>query len=171
MSFDNAFERTIGLEGGYSNDPADPGGETMYGITKKQYPNEDIKNMTLERAKLIYKQDYWDRLRLGELDNASIAEKLFDICVNMGPGRATLIAQKAVNFIGYYVEKTTDEDGRIGPETMKFLNYWCQREDDTKALFKAINGFQFMYYVEICKANPALYKFSKGWMRRIGFEA
>lgn len=58
-SFDKAFQLTIGLEGAYSNDPHDPGGETKYGIAKRYHPKEDIKNMTLERAKEIYHNEYW----------------------------------------------------------------------------------------------------------------
>jgi lysozyme family protein len=58
-SFDRAFELTVGLEGGYSNDPRDPGGETNYGISKRYHPGEDIKNMTVERAKEIYLNEYW----------------------------------------------------------------------------------------------------------------
>lgn len=49
--FDKAFEIVIGHEGGYVNNPKDPGGETKYGISKRTYPNEDIRGMTLERAK------------------------------------------------------------------------------------------------------------------------
>jgi len=58
-SFDKAFEMVIGLEGKYSNDPDDPGGETKYGIAKKYHQDEDIKNLTLERAKEIYLNEYW----------------------------------------------------------------------------------------------------------------
>ncbi len=58
-NFDKAFRLTIGVEGGYSNDPRDPGGETNYGIAKRYHPREDIKNMTLARAKEIYLKEYW----------------------------------------------------------------------------------------------------------------
>ena len=58
-NFDKAFQLTIGVEGGYSNDPRDPGGETKYGIAKRYHPQEDIKNMTLARAKEIYLTEYW----------------------------------------------------------------------------------------------------------------
>ncbi len=58
-SFEKAFEIIVGVEGGYSNDPNDPGGETKYGIAKRYHPDEDIKNLTLERAKEIYLNDYW----------------------------------------------------------------------------------------------------------------
>ena len=57
--FDKAFEFTIGVEGGYVNDPSDPGGETKFGVSKKSYPNLDIKNLTITQAKEIYYKDYW----------------------------------------------------------------------------------------------------------------
>jgi hypothetical protein len=58
-SFNQAFELTVGLEGAYSNDPRDPGGETRYGIAKRYHPAEDIKGLTLDRAKEIYLAEYW----------------------------------------------------------------------------------------------------------------
>ncbi len=58
-SFNIAFELTVGLEGAYSNDPRDPGGETKFGIAKRYHPTEDIANLTLERAKEIYLNEYW----------------------------------------------------------------------------------------------------------------
>jgi lysozyme family protein len=60
--FNKAFEDVLGLEGGYVNNPHDPGGETKWGISKKRYPKEDIKNLSVERAKALYKRDYWDIL-------------------------------------------------------------------------------------------------------------
>lgn len=61
-NFDLAFKTTVGLEGGYTNDPDDPGGETKFGIAKKYHPNVDIKNLTLEQAKEIYRKEYWNKI-------------------------------------------------------------------------------------------------------------
>src|SRR6185312_16903801 len=55
-----AFKIVVGIEGGYSNDPRDPGGETKFGISKNAYPNLDIASLTLEQAQQIYLRDYWD---------------------------------------------------------------------------------------------------------------
>lgn len=60
MNFDRAFDFVIGVEKGYVNDPKDPGGETNFGISKKRYAEEDIKGMTKDRAKFLYRRDYWD---------------------------------------------------------------------------------------------------------------
>lgn len=58
-NFNQAFKLTVGLEGGYSNDPRDPGGETRFGISKRYHPDENIKNLSLERAMEIYLNEYW----------------------------------------------------------------------------------------------------------------
>jgi lysozyme family protein len=82
-SFDRAFSLTVGEEAGYVNDPTDPGGETKYGISKRAYPNEDIKDLTLDRAKELYYRDYWEPLWAGSLP-WTVAYPLFDCAVNQG---------------------------------------------------------------------------------------
>jgi lysozyme family protein len=59
--FNGAFEILIGHEGGYVDHPDDPGGETKYGISKRSYPEVNIAALTLDKAKAIYREDYWDR--------------------------------------------------------------------------------------------------------------
>lgn len=108
MDFDQAFERVIGHEGGYSNDPADPGGETMYGVSKRAYPHEDIAGMTLERAKAIYLHDYWGPAGCDALPDG-IKFHVFDLAVNSGVATAIKLLQRAVG-------ETTD--GILGPRTL-----------------------------------------------------
>lgn len=87
MSFEDAFKFVIGEEGGYVNNASDPGGETKYGISKRAYPNEDIANLTIERAKQIYRSDYWDALALdGRPYGAALC--VFDCGCNEGLSRA-----------------------------------------------------------------------------------
>lgn len=86
-NFERAFKFVVGEEGGYVNDPRDPGGETKYGISKRAYPDEDIKNLTLERALSLYKRDYWDKIK-GDTRPWGQALVVFDCAVNMGVGRA-----------------------------------------------------------------------------------
>ncbi len=85
--FDRAFRLLIGEEGGYVNEPADPGGETKYGISKRAYPQLDIRALTLDQAKAIYRRDYWDPLQLDQRKWGP-ALVLFDCAVNQGVGRA-----------------------------------------------------------------------------------
>lgn len=81
--FDSAFAIVVGIEGGYVNDPKDPGGETRWGISKRQYPNVDIPQLTLEQAKAIYLRDYWNTHGCDKLDWTE-ALLVFDCAVNGG---------------------------------------------------------------------------------------
>lgn len=85
--FDACIEFVLAAEGGYVNDKYDSGGETKYGISKKSYPKVDIKNLTLDGAKAIYKKDYWLACRCDELPEP-LDIVVFDTAVNMGQGRA-----------------------------------------------------------------------------------
>ena len=66
-NFNEIIEQVLEHEGGYVNDPKDLGGETKYGITKRFYPGVNIKELTKEKAKQIYKDDYWDKNRIEEV--------------------------------------------------------------------------------------------------------
>lgn len=112
MSFDTSFDRLISNEGGYVNNPADPGGETKFGICKRSYPQLDIANLTREQAKEIYLRDFWQRGSLDQLDPA-IAFQLFDIAVNCGIETSVRMLQRAVNVA---------DDGHIGPVTLERIN-------------------------------------------------
>jgi len=160
-AFLRAFDRLIQAEGGYVNDPLDRGGETKFGISKKAYPELDIANLSLEDARAIYKRDYWDKLFLDELQHPEIAEKIFDVAVNMGPRAAVLILQRALRFFGEDVEA----DGVMGPMTLGAANQWCRKDFDS--LRKALRGFQFMRYAEIVKDRPDQARFARGWIRRV----
>jgi lysozyme family protein len=85
--FRKAMKFTSKWEGGYVNDPQDPGGETKYGISKRAYPKEDIKNLTIDRAYELYKRDYWDKCGCDNYD-FPLACSVFDAAVNCGVKRA-----------------------------------------------------------------------------------
>lgn len=95
MTFDRAFEMVVGVEGGYVNDPEDPGGETHFGISKRAYPNLDIKALTSEQAKDIYFRDYWVPAGCGHIADEAMAILMFDCAVNQGVDRARKLAAKA----------------------------------------------------------------------------
>lgn len=90
-NFDVAMAFVRKWEGGYVFDKDDPGGETKYGISKRAYPSEDIKNLTRERAEFLYKRDYWDKLNLERYPQDK-AIALFNVAVNMGVGKAKQFA-------------------------------------------------------------------------------
>lgn len=87
MSFEASFAIVVGTEGGYVNDPQDPGGETKYGVSKRSYPNLDIANLTLADAHTIYRRDFWDVTGCDGL-SPPLALLAFDAAINNGPGRA-----------------------------------------------------------------------------------
>lgn len=145
--FDKAVELILKHEGGYVNDPRDPGGETKYGISKRSYPNVDIKNLTIEQAKSIYKKDFWDKLRCDEL-SFEVAVILFDMGVNSGISRAVRILQKTVG---------STQDGIIGPQTIKMAN-----KSDPVIVSEKYTTERILFYSGL--NTFSVYK--GGWVRR-----
>ena len=94
MSFSLAIKFTLQHEGGYVNDPKDPGGETNFGISKRAYPSLDIKNLTEHQAKNIYFKDYWLAAGCDKLES-KLAICVFDAAVNLGLKKAKLFLETA----------------------------------------------------------------------------
>lgn len=113
-----AVEKTIGHEGAYVDDPYDPGGETRFGISKRSYPHIDIQSLTREQAEAIYREDFWEKYGYGRIENQALAEKVFDLSVNLGPWQAHVLLQIATGLTGSPV----CIDGIIGPETLGAVN-------------------------------------------------
>lgn len=148
MNFDKAFERLIGHEGGYVNHPSDPGGETNFGISKRSYPAEDIRSMTLERAKAIYLRDYWNAAGCDYVPEASRFD-LFDMAVNSGVRPAIMAMQRAIG---------ADADGVIGPNTLMLLD-----NIDPLRFRMRFNGYR-LQLISTLSTWPA---FGRGWANRI----
>ncbi len=94
-TFERAIEFVLSHEGGYSNDPRDPGGETNFGISKRAFPDVDIKGLTREAAIELYRVNYWEKCRCGDFP-PQMGVLLFDTAVNQGPGQAIRILQRAI---------------------------------------------------------------------------
>lgn len=109
MNFDVAFDRLMGHEQGYVNNPKDPGGETSWGISKRSYPNLNIKKLTREDARKIYRRDFWDRIHADEMYDG-VAFQALDFAVNSGIEVAVRKLQLAVGVA---------DDGYWGPVTRK----------------------------------------------------
>jgi hypothetical protein len=137
---------------------------TKYGISAAQYPTLDIRDLTLPGAKTIYFRDYWTPLGLDRIDSEPISEEVFDTGVNMGRGTAARIAQKSVNFLE--IGNPLVEDGLIGPKTFERVYHWGRK--DPEAFHKALNGFQFMRYVEIVGRNVPLQ--APSWVKGAQYE-
>lgn len=106
--FDRAVELLLRHEGGYVNHPRDPGKETKYGISKAAFPHVDVKNLTLAQAKEIYRTEYWDRFRCGELA-WPLAYVLFDCVVQSSPSNPVRWLQRVIG---------ETPDGVFGPKTL-----------------------------------------------------
>jgi len=87
MEFKKAVDIVLKLEGGFVNHPKDPGLETKYGISKRSYPDLDIKKLTKKQAREIYKKDYWDKCSCETLPEI-MRLAVFDCAVNQGVSRA-----------------------------------------------------------------------------------
>ena len=153
MSFDGftAFERALHFvlaeEGGYVNDPADPGGETNFGISKRAYPLWDIAGLTREQAAQLYRRDYWDVLSCEQLPPA-IALIVFDAGVNQGPLPAARMLQLALG---------VPVDGVVGPITLS-----AAMSQGLRILPDLIARRGLRYAL-----TPNVERFGLGWYRRL----
>ena len=151
-SFKEIIKKVLEHEGGYVNDPKDLGGETKYGITKRFYPDVDIKNLTIEQATEIYKKDYWDKNKVESLPQ-NLWHIYFDMCVNMGKRTAVKVLQRAAVNKG----KNIEVDGGLGPMTIGALK---------GVELDRVRAFRVKYYVDLITAKPEQEKFYLGWFRR-----
>jgi len=152
MDFDAIVRAIISLEGGYVNDPADPGGETKYGISKQAFPDVDVANLTEAGARDLYFSYYWipgkcsmlpERLRL----------IYFDMCVHNGLNAAAVTLQRALCGAGYIVEV----DGVIGQETLSAA---------TKLEPERLRSYRILRLAQLVASKPSLEKFWYGWYKR-----
>lgn len=160
MNFEIAFQRLIGHEGGYSNDRNDPGNwtsgkvglgkllGTKFGLAANTYPNLDIKNLTIDQAKLIYKKDWWDKLGADQLHPA-IVYQLWDFAINAGKSRAIKELQQVAG---------VPDDGIIGPKTITAVKVM---EVNDVLLILAAERLKF--YTSLSTWD----RYGKGWTNRV----
>lgn len=148
MTFDDAFDKLMTFEGGYANNSADPGGETMWGITARVARAEgfigDMKSMPKETAKAIARKRYWDPVRCDELPEG-IRYAMFDCAYNSGPAQAIKFLQRAVG---------TNPDGVIGNVTLSAAH---------NASLAVLGGLRLDFLTSL----PTWGQFGKGWTRRV----
>jgi lysozyme family protein len=147
-SFDAAVKLILRLEGGYANDPHDPGGETNFGISKRSYPTLDIKALTEQNAVAIYKSDFWDAYACDRLP-APVALAFFDACINQGPHAATVDLQTAAG---------TMRDGIIGTATARAV-----AAADPQRLLVAFLVARALRY----KDNLHIARYADNWAHRL----
>jgi len=146
--FDTCFDKLISHEGNYVNDPRDPGGETRYGVSKRSYPHLDIKNLTLDAARGLYRRDFWDRAQCDKLP-PGVAFDLFDCAVNSGIGQAVRFLQRAVGVA---------DDGNIGPITLAAV-----ARHEPEAIQARYSGHRLDFMTRLSTWDV----FGRGWSRRI----
>ena len=154
MNFDKAVEVILKHEGGYVNDPVDPGGETNMGISKRAYPYLNIKELTKKDAKDIYFKDYWLKAKCSKLPE-ELRMIYFDMVVNMGKSRAVKILQGAITAKGV----KTAVDGGIGPQTISNALKSGLEPD-------RLRSYRVKYYADLIGRKPKLEKYWFGWYRR-----
>ena len=152
MNFDQAFTELLGHEGKYSNNPADPGGETMWGVTKavarENGYNGPMKDMPTDVAKAIYRKQYWDACRCADLPPL-LRYVIFDGAVNSGVGQSIKWLQRALK---------VNDDGVIGSKTVAAANAAPE-----EALYRKLLGQRLTFMTDLKNWDA----FSRGWARRI----
>ncbi len=143
-----------GEEGGYSNDPDDPGGETNFGLDKRSHPDLDLAHITKPEAVTVYWNCYWSPYAFDHFAD-EITEKLFDVAVNAGFTQANKFLQRAVGLVGIQA------DGIIGPKTLATVKL-----AEPHAVHLAIIQQQEAFYEALVASRPADQKYLKGWLKR-----
>ena len=162
--FDNAFDKLILNEGGYSNDPIDKGGKTIYGITQRDFPvdfdrvyflyKNGQKKLALLTAKNFYRRVFWNEL-YKEIPDSSLAFKLFDIGVNRSVRTAVKILQRTLY---YDFGKTLKVDGSFGHITLGAI-----KSVSSEVLYKKyIDRLEKSY-----RSLKDFWYFGKGWLNRL----
>lgn len=177
QAWEIAHKHCATWEGGFVNDPVDPGGATNHGVSLRwlksigfdvNYDGKidvaDIKKLTKEQAATLFRKHFWDDLRLNELPPI-VAIAQYDCAVNTGGGRAARILQSACNS---YAGKLISVDGAVGPITIAKTKEICAG-DPTKEKLLAFRLLQLRrkFYADLVRQNSAMGKYSKGWGNRV----
>lgn len=186
--FYNAYAKTMGHEGVYSNDPNDFGGETYKGISrnyhplwegwvfidsKKIYPDfiNILKSIDIEPyVKIFYQEEFWDKLGLDNIIYQEVADELFDTGVNMGWEKAAKFFQKSINLLNRNETLYSDipVDGMLGRMSLNAFNSLPKK--DISILLKMLNVMQGSHYISQMKKNQEQEDYARGWFNRVEFK-
>lgn len=166
--FHLAFNHLMKYEGGYVNDPDDPGGETKYGISKRSYPNLDIKNLTEEQAKSIYLREWWSpQPELAGQKSQEVANHLLAAVVHLGPSRFRKLVEAAKLAQLQSNEGISHCQPAPGPDTDRTDG---ERSPFPEPVFQLeLPYFQvelIRHYLDLVLKRPSQAKYLKGWIRR-----
>jgi lysozyme family protein len=155
-NWQKSFELMLKSEGGYVNNPADPGGMTNLGVTKATWENwvgrasdeAEMRGLTPEKVEPLYKKKFWDAVRADDLP-VGLDYLMFDFGVNAGPGRAIKVMQSAVG---------VTPDGGFGPLTLAAV----QAIDPVELIEKFSQAKEDFY-----RSLGTFATFGKGWLNRV----
>ena len=156
-NYDAALQHVLKSEGLWSDNPADPGGATMKGITLSVYrewkrnphiSKEELRVIPDEEVYNLYKELYWNKVQ-GDYLPAGVDYAVFDSAVNMGVGRAAKLIQEAVGVTA---------DGVLGPASVSAI-----QKTDPKELIEKFSALKESFYRSL-KTFPT---FGKGWLNRV----
>lgn len=172
-AFDIAVADILGIEGDFSDDPADSGGKTRFGITeavaRRHGYTGSMRALPVALAKGIYRADYWDAQNLNAVAMLSrrIAWELFDTGVNMGTSQAGEFLQMSLNAFNRQATDYPDieVDGAIGSATLDALAAFLKRrgKDGETVLLRALNALQGAAYIELAERRDKDERFVFGW--------
>jgi len=173
-SVDALLNELLAHEGGYTNNPDDPGGETNLGITKETAVRNGytgpMRDLTREKALEIYRSEYWERPGFDKVFEISpgIAGELFDTGVNMSPTVPSGWLQRLLNAFNRGAKDYPDiaVDGNLGPATLACLRTYLKIRGDEgeSVMLKGLNALQAERYIRLAEKNPALESFTFGWL-------
>lgn len=165
-NFELYLPQLLKLEGGYVDDPADPGGATNLGITLGCFQGcayqllgipptlDNLRALRPEQAGAIYRKLYWDPIDGDSIALQVLADIVFDFYVNAGYHAIVLLQQ--------VLGPSLASDGRFGPQTLAAL----QRADQV-AVYARYRQGRIDYYRNLASAHPVLQKFLTGWLNRV----
>lgn len=176
-----ALPPVLALEGGFVDDPADAGGMTYRGISRRYFPrwhgwdlidgqrkSGPIDDQLLEvHVRQFYRVEFWDRFQGDRIRDQALADELLDQAVNLGVHRAVEHLQRALNCLNAQGTRWPDmeRDGKLGPATLAAIDgaisYGLGRH-----LLTAIRSQQGCYYLERMEARPVNERFH-GWFGRV----
>jgi len=175
MTKKEIIDNILKIEGGYTNDSSDSGGETNYGITKRTAISYgyrgSIRNLPKELAFEIYEKKYWDKLKLDKIFKIApkTAEKMFDIGVNAGTSRAGKWLQTSINALnhkGRYSSGGLVVDGAVGRGTLGAFKAFIKHrgKNGDEVMRRMLNALQGNHYINIALKYPKNKKYTYGWV-------
>lgn len=170
----------VGVEGGYVNDPKDPGGETNHGVTKTVAREEgytgEMRDLTEEQAIEIYQRRFADKPGFTAIEAAShaLGEEVIDMGVNFGTRRPSCYFQRSLNALNRNGRDYPDiaVDCAVGPATMRAYHGLVAKRGERKAcelMVKMMDSLQGAEYLRLVERNATLEEYTVGWIdTRIG---